>query len=257
VRVGLSCTVFGPRQPDARDFAIIASNALGLVDLCVGSNRIDLREPAPLAAAGALVTAAGLELACVTARLGDAGLAAEQAAAIGCPMIVAVSGPCSAHGLPAPGGPAALRRAIDAAVERAAAHRVRLAVEFPADFAPEAVVDLLEDLDGAPVGACLDTGHAQRFGGAAEAIDTLSGLIAMVHLDDTIGHEDDHRAPHAGSIDWPAVLTALWKTGYAGPGLIELPPAGDVPAALARAVGARGRLQAILDDLAQPMVFPE
>jgi sugar phosphate isomerase/epimerase len=94
-------------------------------------------------------------------------------------------------------------------------------------------------------------------GDAPEAIEILSGHILTTHLSDNHAQDDAHRAPGSGSVDWPAVLTELWKTGYAGPAIIELAADQDAPAALTRAVGARTRLQAILDDLAQPMVFPE
>jgi hypothetical protein len=50
---------------------------------------------------------------------------------------------------------------------------------------------------------------------------------------------------------------AFWKTGYTGPAVFELTAEPDVATTLTRAVSARTRLQAILDDLAQPMVFPE
>jgi hypothetical protein len=49
----------------------------------------------------------------------------------------------------------------------------------------------------------------------------------------------------------------LEKTGYRGPLVLEVAGDPDPAAAITRAVGARTRLQAILDDLAQPMVFPE
>ena len=93
-------------------------------------------------------------------------------------------------------------------------------------------------------------GHAHLSGGAPETIEALSGYLVTVHAHDNQGRDDQHRLPYSGSVDWPATLMALWKTGFTGPD-------PDAATTLARAVGARTRLQAILDDLAQPMVFPE
>jgi sugar phosphate isomerase/epimerase len=61
--------------------------------------------------------------------------------------------------------------------------------------------------------------------------------------------------PPAGTIDWPAALTALWKVGYGGPLVFEVADHGDAAGVLSRLVGARQRLQAILSDLAQPFDF--
>jgi hypothetical protein len=48
---------------------------------------------------------------------------------------------------------------------------------------------------------------------------------------------------------------ALSKVGYAGPLIFELPDHGDANRTLEQAVGARRRLQAILNDLSQPLDF--
>ena len=60
---------------------------------------------------------------------------------------------------------------------------------------------------------------------------------------------------HAGN--WPMTLTAMTKIGYAGPWVFELPDHGDAERVLKGAVGARRRIQAILDDSAQPFDFSE
>jgi hypothetical protein len=50
---------------------------------------------------------------------------------------------------------------------------------------------------------------------------------------------------------------ALSKVGYGGPLMLELPDHGNAAAVLERAVSARRRIQAILDDLASPFGFEE
>jgi sugar phosphate isomerase/epimerase len=152
----------------------------------------------------------------------------------------------------------AMRRSLTTLAEASLAAGVRLALEvIPNDLAtPDALVDwLTSDLELGDAGACLDVGHAHLVGGAPEAAEVLSGHIITTHLHDNTGRSDDHLVPFAGTIDWPATATALSKVGYAGPLMFELPDHGDAERTLSQAVGARGRLQAILDDLSQPLEF--
>ena len=80
---------------------------------------------------------------------------------------------------------------------------------------PEHLVLILElgHLDN--IGVCLDVGHAHITVGVAEAIATLGGRIASVHIHDNHGTKDEHLWPGDGTIDWPATAAAL-KT-LAGP----------------------------------------
>ncbi len=152
----------------------------------------------------------------------------------------------------------AMRRSLTVLAEASRAAGVRLALEvIPNALAtPEALVDWLSgDLELGDAGACLDVGHAHLVGGAPEAAEVLSGHIISTHLHDNRGRSDDHLVPFAGTIDWPATAMALSKVGYAGPLMFELPDHGDADRTLAQAVGARARLQAILDDLSQPLEF--
>ncbi len=152
----------------------------------------------------------------------------------------------------------AMRRSLTVLAEASRAAGVRLALEvIPNALAtPDALVDWLTgDLELGDAGACLDVGHAHLVGGAPEAAEVLSGHIISTHLHDNRGRSDDHLVPFAGTIDWPATAMALSKVGYAGPLMFELPDHGDADRTLAQAVGARARLQAILDDLSQPLEF--
>lgn len=76
-------------------------------------------------------------------------------------------------------------------------------------------------------------------------------------MHDNRGQADDHLVPFGGTVDWRSALFALVKTGYAGPLVFELPSHGDAARTLAAAVSARGRFQAILDELAAPFPFEE
>ena len=257
---GLSTSLFGHARPGAAEFDLIAAHGFPLVELSAGTGRFDVRDPRHVTEVLALAGAAGVAIGSVAVALEDASLALHGAADLGCPILVAHAGGCVAHGAAsrqAPADAGALRRTIEHVAEHAAEKNIALVIEFPAALGAEAVAELIESMDGARVGVCLDVGHAHLAGDAPEAIDILSGLISTIHLHDNNGRADGHRAPFAGSVDWPATLMALWKTGFSGPNIIEIVPDPDVTTALTRAVGARTRLQAILDDLAQPMAFPE
>jgi sugar phosphate isomerase/epimerase len=152
----------------------------------------------------------------------------------------------------------AMRRSLTVLAEASLATGVRLALEvIPNDLAtPDALADWLTgDLELGDAGACLDVGHAHLVGGAPEAAEVLSGHIITTHIHDNAGRSDDHLVPFEGTIDWPATAMALFKVGYAGPLVFELPDHGDAERTLDQAVGARGRLQAILEDLSQPLGF--
>jgi sugar phosphate isomerase/epimerase len=189
----------------------------------------------------------------------ETALALPAALELGCSRVVVLAGRCRVHpaAQDAPGDAGALRRVLEPLAAEAASHGITTAIEFPRAWSPDAIVDLLESIEDAPVGVYLDVGHAHLAGGAPETIEALSGYLVTVHAHDNQGRDDQHRLPYSGSVDWPATLMSLWKTGYSGPVVFEAAPDPDAAATLARAVGARTRLQAILDDLAQPMVFPE
>jgi len=155
---------------------------------------------------------------------------------------------------------AAMRRSLEPIAGACTAAGVRLALEvIPNDLAtPDALIDLLDgDLELGDAAVCLDFGHAHLVGGAPEAIDALAGYIITTHVHDNRGRDDDHLVPFAGTIDWPLTLMTMVKIGYTGPWIFELPDHGDAAATLKRAVGARARIQAILDDLGQPFQFAE
>jgi sugar phosphate isomerase/epimerase len=153
-------------------------------------------------------------------------------------------------------------RAVSRSLERIAALAdevgIRLALELiPNELStPSALIDWLTgDIDLGSAGVCLDVGHAHLTVGAPEAAEMLSGYVITTHIHDNRGRSDDHLVPFAGSIDWPATMSALWKIGYDGRIVFEVADAGDAAAVLERTVGARARLQAILDDLSAPFEF--
>jgi len=73
--------------------------------------------------------------------------------------------------------------------------------------------------------------------GAGAAIELLGSRIAQVHLHDNHGAfahssemKDEHLWPGLGSIDWPAVTSALAALPAATPGILEITGDRDEPA---------------------------
>jgi len=260
---GISTTIFGQTRPGAREFEGLASHGFAAVELAIGPGGPAWLAPSPGAQASPLradAAAAGLEIASVSVAVVDALPALPFAADLGCRLLVVRTGPCAMHGpvrVAAHPDPATLRRAIEPIAERAAAMEMAVALAFPASVPSTHAVAFIESFDESTLGACLDTGHAHLADGVPDAIEQLAGYILTTHAHDNHGREDSHRVPCAGSIDWPVAMMELEKTGYGGRILFEIAPEPDVATALARAVGARTRLQAILDDLAQPIIFQE
>jgi sugar phosphate isomerase/epimerase len=187
--------------------------------------------------------------------------ALEAARELGCTYAVLHLGLPGGQKLP-PGDndPSAMRRSLEAIAQAAAASGVRLAIEvIPNDLStPAALAELLGgDLEVGDTGVCLDFGHAHMMSGTVEAAETLAGHLLTTHVHDNNSRSDDHLVPFAGTIDWPTTLMAMQKVGYAGPLVFEVADHGDAAAVLTRTVGARRRLQAILDDLVRPLDFQQ
>jgi sugar phosphate isomerase/epimerase len=193
--------------------------------------------------------------------LDETTAALDAARHLGCGMLVVHLGLPRGQKIPPDDNDAtAARHSAEALAAAAREAGIRLAVELiPNTLSTSAALEALlgGDLDLGDAGVCLDLGHAHLMGGVPEAAEALSGHIITTHVHDNDGKADTHLVPGAGNIDWPFALTALGKIGYAGPLIFEVADHGDAAATLRRTVGARTRLQAILDDLAQPLMFSE
>jgi sugar phosphate isomerase/epimerase len=186
--------------------------------------------------------------------------ALEAARRLGCrAMVLHLGLPRTQDVPPGDNDMRAARRSLETLRDAAANAGVPLALEvLPNDLSrPEVLLDLLESLELTTAGICLDFGHAHLLAGAPEAAEALSGHIITTHVHDNLGTLDNHLVPFDGNIDWPRTLTAMWKTGYEGAYVFEVADHGDARATLQRTVGARTRLQAILDGLKEPFGFKE
>jgi len=115
---------------------------------------------------------------------------------------------------------AALRPARD----RAADLGVELALENGRHLNHfEYVLQLLEMLDAAHVGICVDVGHANLGTlGAARAVRMAGEKLLTTHLHDNHGQFDDHLPPGQGAVAWADVFRALSEVRYSRPLILEL-----------------------------------
>ncbi len=143
----------------------------------------------------------------------------------------------------------AARRSVEELQRVAEPLGVRLALEIFSNelSAPGPLVHFVEQvLEAAPVGICLDLGHAHLQGDAVEAVETVSEHLIAAHVHDNRGRADEHLIPFEGAIDWPAALTALQKVGYDGVFMFEVNGRGGDTAMLERARRARRRMEGLL-----------
>lgn len=98
---------------------------------------------------------------------------------------------------------------------------------------------ILDAINGAEVGACLDTGHAFLSGDMQSLVKKLRGHLKMVHAHDNGGGKDDHFPPGSGRIDWAATLRELMEIEFRGALILEM--AGQANAEDTLANARRGR----------------
>jgi sugar phosphate isomerase/epimerase len=165
-------------------------------------------------------------------------------------LIVHLGVPDAASPEPSDNSRDAARRSVEALTEMAERAGVQIALEVIPNklSSADALVTLIEDeLEGTPVGICMDVGHAFLMGDLADAIETCSGHLVTTHLHDNKRRSDDHLAPGEGSIDWPAALMSLQKIGYEGTWMFEVANTSMTRAVLEKTARARRRFEALLD----------
>ena len=285
MRFGISTHLVHGERLTRRHLERIAAHGFRLVEVFATASHVDYRSPAAVAEVRGWLDALELTAWSLHAPITDsftggvwgrtyslaaAGAARRQdavdetlaaleaARTLGCSTVVVHLGVPSESSPREDNDRDAMQRSLGTLAEASRTAGVRLALEvLPGALATPEWLDrwFSADLDLADAGICLDVGHAHLAGGAPEAVELLAGHIITTHVHDNRGRTDDHLVPFTGTIDWTVTTTALSKVGYAGPLIFELPDHGDVERTLAAAVGAERRLQAILEDLSQPLGF--
>ena len=149
-------------------------------------------------------------------------------------------------------------RSVEEIREIAGSVSVKVALEVMGNSLSTApgLVEVLEGtLDAADIGICMDVGHAHLLGDVAEAIEIASEFLVTTHIHDNRGLTDDHLVPFQGSINWPSAIMALEKIGYDGVLMYEVKASERPRAVLERAVAARRKLEALMEDSSQLSAF--
>jgi sugar phosphate isomerase/epimerase len=285
-RFGLSTHLFHGERLAERHLRAVAARGFDLVEVFATRTHFDYHDAKAVAAVRSWIEAAGLTAWSVHAPICESftngiwGRAYSNATAdavlrreaieeteasiraardLGCSVVVLHLGLPRGQAIPrGDNDPGALRRSLEPIAAACTAAGIRLALEvIPNDLAdPDALLGWLDgDLELGDAAVCLDVGHAHLVGGSPEAAEALSGHVITTHVHDNAGRSDDHLVPFDGTIDWPATMMALFKIGYTGPLVFELPDHGNAERVLDRAVSAREGLQAILDEIEAPLEF--
>lgn len=125
-----------------------------------------------------------------------------------------------------------LRKTLDALQPYAVTRGIRIALENLIDFhGVEAGVvnkgeagdnfDLLlqiyEQYPPEYIGFCYDSGHAILGRNRMDRLAPLMSRLAVLHLHDNDGQEDQHRLPFDGAVDWQLAAELIAKSPYTKP----------------------------------------
>lgn len=120
------------------------------------------------------------------------------------------------------------RRSLTRLVEKARGLSLRLALETQKrGYLPDSTADAVEMLDGldpALIGYCLDANHSNLTDSLPDTVRALGPRIWNIHLSDNDGMDERHWMPFRGVIDWQAFMAALREVHYTGPLTYELAP---------------------------------
>ncbi|MGE5208258.1 MAG: sugar phosphate isomerase/epimerase family protein [Alphaproteobacteria bacterium] len=110
---------------------------------------------------------------------------------------------------------------------------------------------ILDGINSAEVGVCLDTGHAFLAGDMHNLVHKLSGHLRMIHAHDNDGAGDNHWPPGDGKIDWPQFMGDLMEIRFHGAFVLEM--AGHEDPTVTMANARRGRTY--LRDIARRLLL--
>jgi sugar phosphate isomerase/epimerase len=108
---------------------------------------------------------------------------------------------------------------------------------------------ILDGIERAEVGACLDTGHAFLGGDLHVLVHKLAGHLRMIHAHDNAGANDNHLPPGDGRIDWGKFLRDLIDVRFRGALILELAGNKDPSAVMTNARRGRSHLRGIARQL--------
>jgi sugar phosphate isomerase/epimerase len=104
---------------------------------------------------------------------------------------------------------------------------------------------ILDGINAAEIGVCLDTGHAFLAGDMHGLVHKLSAHLRMIHAHDNNGANDNHSPPGDGKIDWERFLSDLIEARFRGAFILEMAGNDDPVVTMAKARRGRSYLREI------------
>jgi sugar phosphate isomerase/epimerase len=104
---------------------------------------------------------------------------------------------------------------------------------------------ILDGVNAAEVGVCLDSGHAFLAGDMHGLVHKLSGHLRMIHAHDNNGANDNHSPPGNGKIDWERFLRDLIEARFRGAFILEVAGNNDPSVTMTNARRGRSYLREI------------
>ncbi|HEU5236638.1 MAG TPA: sugar phosphate isomerase/epimerase family protein [Pyrinomonadaceae bacterium] len=104
---------------------------------------------------------------------------------------------------------------------------------------------ILDGINAAEVGVCLDTGHAFLAGDMHKLVHKLAAHLRMIHAHDNGGADDNHWPPGDGKIDWEKFLCDLIEARFRGALILEIAGHNDPAVTMTNARRGRSHLRGI------------
>ncbi|MCX7934734.1 MAG: sugar phosphate isomerase/epimerase, partial [Planctomycetota bacterium] len=105
----------------------------------------------------------------------------------------------------------ALRRSLDELEPCARRLGVRIAIEN-GDW--PTIRALLSAYSPDFLGLCYDSGHGNVDGNGLTELAAVKERLIAIHLHDNNGHEDEHRLPFTGTVDWAQLAEIIASSAY-------------------------------------------
>ncbi len=88
---------------------------------------------------------------------------------------------------------------------------------------PDDLCELVDSFQGAPIGICWDTGHANLMSfDQPKVVRQLGSRIITTHVSSNFKEQDWHLLPLYGYLDWPKLMAAFRDIGYQSDLTLEL-----------------------------------
>lgn len=276
MRFGISTHLYHDRRLDRDHLAEVAGYGFEAIELFATRSHFDYHDPAAIASLGQWLNETGVRLNSIHAPITESLIdgqwgpvfsnawpdsARRQAAVreteaalqiarqIPVDVLVVHLGSPSSQGAPGDNSRASATKSAEEICRLAEPLGVRVAFEvIPNELsdAPSLVTLIERDLDARHAGICLDFGHANLMGDAADAVEIAAEHLIATHVHDNDGREDEHLVPYAGTIHWDTALVSMLKIGYDGTYVLELANTSSPAAVLEEARRARQRFERAL-----------